>query len=37
MTQTVDRSVSALVDQEPVDYLARAKAVALVVERAPYR
>ncbi len=31
MTQTVDRSVSALA--EPVDYLARAKAVARVVEQ----
>ena len=33
MTQIVDRSVSALVDRETVDYLARAKAVALVVEQ----
>ncbi|RZL74287.1 MAG: oxidoreductase [Rhodococcus sp. (in: high G+C Gram-positive bacteria)] len=33
MTQTVDRSVSVLADREPVDYLARAKAVARIVEQ----
>ncbi|WP_231137670.1 acyl-CoA dehydrogenase family protein [Rhodococcus opacus] len=33
MTQTVDRSVSAVADREPVDYLARAKAVARIVEQ----